>query len=79
MVAGVLRYALWKFLLACFLGKALLYIAMIQTGAWGWEALVSGGLSLASPILLGTLAALGALLLLALALIIEKWTWKRGR
>ncbi|MFC1932085.1 VTT domain-containing protein [Chloroflexota bacterium] len=38
MVAGVLRYSLWKFLLACFLGKALLYVVMIQTGAWGWEA-----------------------------------------
>ncbi|MFC1991280.1 VTT domain-containing protein [Chloroflexota bacterium] len=40
MVGGVLRYSLWKFLLACFLGKALLYIVMIQTGAWGWEALL---------------------------------------
>ncbi len=40
MVAGVLRYSLWKFLLACFLGKALLYVVMIQTGAWGWEVVL---------------------------------------
>ena len=79
MVAGVLRYSLWKFLLACFLGKALLYIAMIQTGAWGWEAFVNGGFSLASPISAGILVVLGALLLVALALIIKNRTWKRGR
>jgi len=40
MVAGVLRYSLWKFLLACSLGKALLYVVLIQTGAWGWEAIL---------------------------------------
>ena len=38
VVAGVLRFPVWKFLLACFLGKAVLYIVVIQTGAWGWEA-----------------------------------------
>ncbi len=40
MVAGALRFPVWKFLLACFLGKALLYIVLIQTGAWGWEAVL---------------------------------------
>jgi len=40
MVAGVLRYPVWKFLVACFLAKAVLYIVMIQTTAWGWEALL---------------------------------------
>jgi len=41
MVGGVLRYSIWRFFLACFLGKALLYIILIQTGTWGWEALLS--------------------------------------
>ncbi|MBA7685104.1 hypothetical protein ES703_93520 [subsurface metagenome] len=40
MVGGVLRYSLWKFLLACFLGKTVLYVIIIQTGAWGWEAIL---------------------------------------
>ena len=32
--AGVLRYALWKFLLICFLGKTLRYIIIAFIGAW---------------------------------------------
>jgi len=40
VVSGALRFPIWKFLLACFLGKALLYIVLIQTGAWGWDALL---------------------------------------
>ncbi len=79
IAAGLLRFPFWKFFIACWLGKTLLYIGMAFAGAWGWEAFVSGGLSLASPISAGTLAALGVLLLLALALIIENWAWKRGR
>jgi membrane protein YqaA with SNARE-associated domain len=38
LIAGVLRYPVWKFLLACTLGKTLLYVIMIQTGSWGWDA-----------------------------------------
>ena len=37
IVAGTLRFPLWKFLLACFLGKALLYTGMAFAGAWGWD------------------------------------------
>lgn len=37
IVTGSLRFPLWKFLLACFLGKAILYTGMAFTGAWGWE------------------------------------------
>ena len=37
MIAGVIRFPIWQFLLACYIGKALLYIAMIQASAWGWE------------------------------------------
>jgi len=79
IAAGLLRFPFWKFFVACWLGKTVLYIGMALAGAWGWEAFVSGGLSLASPISVGTLAALAALALLALALIIENWTWKRNR
>jgi uncharacterized membrane protein YdjX (TVP38/TMEM64 family) len=37
LVAGVLRYPVWRFLIACFLGKGVLYIAMLYTGVWGWD------------------------------------------
>ena len=37
IVAGTLRFPVWKFLLACFFGKAILYIGMTFAGAWGWE------------------------------------------
>jgi len=40
VVSGTLRFPIWKFLLACFLGKTLLTIVLIQTGAWGWDALL---------------------------------------
>jgi len=37
MVAGVLRFPIWKVLLACFLGKALLYVGLGLASNWGWE------------------------------------------
>jgi membrane protein YqaA with SNARE-associated domain len=40
IVTGSLRFPLWKFLLGCFLGKAILYTGMAFTGAWGWEIIL---------------------------------------
>ena len=40
VAAGVLHFPIRKFLVACFLGKTLLYVAMALFGAWGWEALL---------------------------------------
>ena len=40
LIAGVARYPIWRFLLACTLGKFVLYIIMISAGAWGWERLI---------------------------------------
>ncbi len=39
MIAGTLRFPIWKLFLACLLGKILLYIGMAFAGAWGWEGL----------------------------------------
>jgi uncharacterized membrane protein YdjX (TVP38/TMEM64 family) len=41
LVAGALRFPMWKFFLACFLGKGLLYILVVQTGVWGWGAFLN--------------------------------------
>lgn len=40
IAAGALRYALWKLLLACFFGKAVIYIVLIQASALGWDFLL---------------------------------------
>ena len=37
LVAGILRYPVWKFILASFLGKALLYVAVALASAQGWN------------------------------------------
>ena len=77
IVAGLLRFPLWKFFIACLLGKTLLTIILALAGAWGWEAFISGGYS--SPVFVALLSALGALVLVVLALVIEAWTWNRRR
>ncbi|MBI4187342.1 MAG: VTT domain-containing protein [Chloroflexi bacterium] len=40
IAAGVLRLPLWKFLIACWLGRAILYTVIAFAGARGWEALL---------------------------------------
>jgi len=38
IVAGVLRFPIWKFLLACWLGRTILYVGIVLAAAYGWEA-----------------------------------------
>jgi len=39
MAAGVLRFPLWKFVLACWLGRTLNYVILVTlVSVWGWEA-----------------------------------------
>ncbi len=40
IAAGVLRFPFWKFLLACWLGRTILYIVIALAGAQGWESLL---------------------------------------
>lgn len=39
IIAGTLRFPVWKFLLLCFLGKALLYSSLTLATAWGWQTI----------------------------------------
>ncbi len=39
IAAGVLRFPVWKFLIACWLGRTILYVAIAWGGALGWDAL----------------------------------------
>jgi len=38
--AGILRLPIWKFLVSCFLGKALMSVGLAFAGAHGWEAVL---------------------------------------
>jgi membrane protein YqaA with SNARE-associated domain len=40
VVAGALRYPLWKFLLVGWVGKSLKYIGLVYAMAWGWQFLL---------------------------------------
>jgi len=40
VVAGALRYPLWKFLIVGWVGKSLKYIGLVYAMAWGWESLL---------------------------------------
>ena len=40
IAAGVLRFPVWKFFIACWLGRTILYIGIAWAGALGWEALL---------------------------------------
>jgi membrane protein YqaA with SNARE-associated domain len=39
LAAGALRYSIWKFLVAAFLGKTLLYVGLTYATAWGWDVI----------------------------------------
>ena len=78
IAAGVLRYPVWKFLLVCFLGKAILYTGMAYVGAWGWDTVISQHWDTRTMWMVGV-AGVSVLVLLLLALFLERWTWRRGR
>lgn len=41
IAAGALRFPIWKFFLACWLGRTILYLGIAWAGAMGWEALLN--------------------------------------
>ena len=43
IAAGVLRFPIWKFVLACWLGRTLLYVSVVVAVALGWEAIYYPG------------------------------------
>ena len=40
IAAGVLRFPLWKFFLACWLGRTILYLVVAWGGALGWDVVL---------------------------------------
>ena len=40
-IAGACKYPAWKFFIACWLGRTILYIGVAWAGALGWDALIN--------------------------------------
>jgi uncharacterized membrane protein YdjX (TVP38/TMEM64 family) len=40
IAAGALRFPIWKFFLATWVGRTILYIGIAWAGALGWDALI---------------------------------------
>ena len=78
IVSGNLRFPFWKFLIACWLGKTVQTLIMAYAGAWGWEAVISRHWDTRAMWTAGT-AIVAVLVVLALALFLERWSWRRGR
>ena len=41
VVAGILHYPLWKFLLVGWIGKSIKYVIVVTVGAWGWGVILN--------------------------------------
>jgi membrane protein YqaA with SNARE-associated domain len=78
IAAGALRYPIWKFLLVSCIGKSILYTGMAYVGAWGWDAVISQNWDTQAMRFCG-LAIVAVVAVLILALLLERWTWRRRR
>lgn len=77
IAAGALHFPIWKFLLVCAVGKTILYTGMALAGDWGWDRMIEGAFDMRAIWAFGG-AILAVLALLALALLVERWSWHRG-
>ncbi len=77
IAAGVLRFPIWKFLLVCWLGKAIFYSGLAFVGSWGWDQVGKGAFDPRAIWTFGG-AALAVMVVLVLALFVERWIWRRG-
>jgi len=78
IIAGNLHFPVWKFFIACWLGKTVQYLAMAYVGFWGWEAAMSQPWDTRTMRIAGG-GATAAFALLLLALALERWDWRRRR
>jgi len=76
IAAGALRFPVWKFLLVCGLGKAILYTGMAFAGRWGRDQFIRGLIDTETLWTVGG-AIVAVVLVLVGALLWEHWTWHR--
>jgi len=78
IISGNLRFPLWKFFVACWLGKTVQTIILAYMGKWGWDAVIRQHWDTRTMWIVGV-AGTAVLVLLVLALLLERWAWRRGR
>ncbi|MDD5288782.1 MAG: VTT domain-containing protein [Dehalococcoidales bacterium] len=78
LAAGNLRLPAWKFFVPCLPGKIIKYIVLAYAGYFGWEAFNKSE-SLKEALFMSGIVILGVIILLGLALLLERWDWKRAR
>jgi len=78
LAAGNLRLPWWKFFLPCWPGKTIKYIVLSFTAYWGWEYFINSTV-LQTTLLVTGIGIFGTGALLVLALLAERWTWKKNR
>lgn len=77
IAAGALRFPIWKFLLVCWLGKAIFYTSVALAGRWVGDQADTGAFDSRAIWAFGG-AVLAVLAVLALSLLVERWSWRRG-
>jgi membrane protein DedA with SNARE-associated domain len=77
IAAGNLRLPAWKFFLPCWPGKTIKYIILAYIGYWGWDAFIKNE-SLKASLLTTSIAVVSAVVLLVLALLLEKYSWGKN-
>ena len=76
IAAGNLRLPAWKFFLPCLPGKIIKYIILAYVGYWGWAAFIKNR-SLQTTLLAASIAAVSVVILIVLALVLEKLSWQK--
>jgi membrane protein DedA with SNARE-associated domain len=76
IAAGNLRLPAWKFFLPCWPGKTIKYIVLAYVGYWGWAAFIKNH-SLQRTLLAASIATASVVILIVLALVLEKYTWQK--
>lgn len=77
MAAGNLRYPAWKYFIACVPGKIIKYIVLAYAGQKFYGTFVSNA-HFRTYLASFCVGAGASLIVIAVALYLESWTWKRG-
>ncbi len=76
IVAGNLKFSVWKFYIACLPGKIIKYIVIAYAGALGWELFMTDPV-FRNNLYAGVSGAVAVGLMLGLALLLEKRTRRK--
>jgi len=75
LAAGNLRFPAWKYLIGCIPGKIIKYVSLAYATAWGWDTYITSEY-FRKNLLASGVSIVVVILILAIALFIERRTWK---